>query len=84
METRATKELTASERDADSAAGCAGAKRLLPPRRDLRLEAWRRITEDLDHGKLTALSSVIGFDGIVGAAHDIVEGKVRGRLVVEM
>lgn len=52
--------------------------------RDLRLEAWRRITDDLDHAKLTALSTVIGFDDIVGAAHDIVEGKVRGRLVVEM
>lgn len=52
--------------------------------RELRLEAWRRITEDLDHGKLTALSSVIGFDDIIGAAHDIIDGKVRGRLVVEM
>ena len=52
--------------------------------RDIRLEAWSRIGKDLDHGKLTALSTVIGFDDIVGAAHDIVEGKVRGRLVVEM
>jgi acrylyl-CoA reductase (NADPH) len=50
----------------------------------LRLEAWRRIAVNLDHEKLAALSRTIGFDDIVGAAHDIVEGKVRGRLVVEM
>ncbi|HET9538645.1 MAG TPA: MDR family oxidoreductase, partial [Mesorhizobium sp.] len=50
----------------------------------LRLEAWRRISTDLDHGKLAALSTVMPFDGIINAAHDIVEGKVRGRLVVEM
>jgi len=50
----------------------------------LRLEAWRRIGTDLDHAKLSALSTTIGFDGIVQAAHDIVEGKVRGRVVVDM
>lgn len=50
----------------------------------LRLEAWRRIGTDLDHAKLSALSTTIGFDGIVQAAHDIIEGKVRGRVVVDM
>lgn len=52
--------------------------------KELRLEAWRRLGTDLDHAKLTALSTTIGFDGIVQAAHDIVEGKVRGRVVVDM
>lgn len=52
--------------------------------RDIRLEAWRRIAQDLDRDKLAALSTTISFDGIVQAAHDIVEGKVRGRLVVRM
>ncbi|MEO3386812.1 MDR family oxidoreductase [Mesorhizobium sp. CAU 1741] len=52
--------------------------------REIRLEAWRRITRDLDHDKLTALSTVMPFSGIINAAHDIVEGKVRGRLVVDM
>ena len=51
---------------------------------ELRLEAWRRIGRDLDHGKLAALSTVIGFDDIVGAAKDIVEGRIRGRVVVDM
>jgi acrylyl-CoA reductase (NADPH) len=50
----------------------------------LRLEAWRRIGTDLDHAKLAALSTVMPFDAIINAAHDIVEGKVRGRLVVEI
>ncbi|MER8866658.1 oxidoreductase [Mesorhizobium sp. M0751] len=50
----------------------------------VRLEAWRRIGTDLDHTKLASLSTSIGFDGIIGAAHDIVEGKIRGRVVVDM
>ena len=52
--------------------------------RDIRLEAWRRIATDLDRDKLAALSTTIPFDVIVQAAHDIVEGKVRGRVVVDM
>ncbi|MER8957654.1 MDR family oxidoreductase [Mesorhizobium sp. M0701] len=50
----------------------------------VRLEAWRRIGADLNHAKLASLSTSIGFDGIIGAAHDIVEGKIRGRVVVDM
>lgn len=50
----------------------------------LRLEAWRRIASDLDHEKLAALSTTMPFSGIVNAAHDIVAGKVRGRVVVDM
>jgi acrylyl-CoA reductase (NADPH) len=49
-----------------------------------RLEAWRRIGIDLDMGKLASLSTVIGFDGIIDAARDIIDGKIRGRVVVEM
>ena len=52
--------------------------------KEVRLEAWRRIGTDLDHAKLAALSTTIGFDGIIQAANDIVEGKVRGRIVVDM
>ena len=50
----------------------------------IRLEAWRRIASELDHEKLSALSTTIGFDGIIDAAKDIVDGKIRGRVVVEM
>lgn len=52
--------------------------------KELRLEAWRRVATDLDRGKLEALTRAIGFDDIIGAAKDIVEGKIRGRIVVEM
>ncbi|RUZ72078.1 oxidoreductase [Mesorhizobium sp. M7A.F.Ca.US.006.01.1.1] len=50
----------------------------------IRLEAWRRIGADLDLQKLASLSSTIRFDGIVDAARDIVDGKIRGRVVVDM
>jgi acrylyl-CoA reductase (NADPH) len=50
----------------------------------LRLEAWQRLGSDLDHAKLEALSTTIAFDDIIGAAHDIVDGKIRGRVVVEI
>lgn len=50
----------------------------------IRLEAWRRLASDLDHRKLTLLSRRIGFDGVVDAARDIVDGKIRGRVVVDM
>ena len=50
----------------------------------LRLEAWRRIVTDLDHEKLSGLTTKIPFSGVLAAASDIMEGKVRGRIVVEM
>ena len=50
----------------------------------LRQEAWSRLVQDLDLAKLEALSSEVGFDGIVDAAHAIIDGKVRGRVVVNM
>lgn len=52
--------------------------------RDIRLEAWKRLAADLDLKKLEALSITIGFDDIVGAAKDIMDGKIRGRVVVDM
>lgn len=52
--------------------------------REIREEAWKRIGSDLDAGKLSSIATTIGFDGIEQAARDIVEGKVRGRVVVEM
>lgn len=52
--------------------------------REIRLEAWRRIASDLNRDKLASLTSDIGFDEIISAARDILDGKVRGRLVVNM
>ena len=52
--------------------------------KELRLEAWSRLASDLDMAKLASLSTTIGFDDIIGAAHDIIDGKIRGRVVVDM
>ena len=55
---------------------------MAPKRR--RLRAWERLAADLDPEKLRAIATTIAFDDIVRAAGDIVEGTVRGRLVVDM
>lgn len=50
----------------------------------LREEAWARIATDLDAGKLASLSTTIGFDDIIDTAHGILDGEVRGRVVIDM
>ena len=50
----------------------------------LRDEAWGRLAQDLDRAKLAAMTTTIRFDGIEDAARRIVEGKVRGRIVVDL
>jgi acrylyl-CoA reductase (NADPH) len=52
--------------------------------RDLRLEVWRRLGQDLDLAKLDAMTSTIGFDDLVATGQAITEGKVKGRVVVDM
>ncbi len=50
----------------------------------VRITAWDRLSRELDRQKLAAMSTTLPFQGILNAARDIVEGKVRGRLVVEI
>jgi acrylyl-CoA reductase (NADPH) len=50
----------------------------------LRLAAWARLARDLDMAKLDALTTTISLKEALNAAHDIVAGKVRGRLVVDV
>lgn len=52
--------------------------------KELRIEAWKRIVRDLDTAKLASLSRTIGFEDIIEAGRDIIDGKIRGRVVVEM
>ena len=52
--------------------------------RERRIVAWARLARDLDRDKLAALATTVGFDAIVPTAHAILEGKVRGRVVVEI
>ncbi|EIM75523.1 alcohol dehydrogenase GroES-like protein [Nitratireductor aquibiodomus RA22] len=52
--------------------------------KELRMEAWQRIAKELDHKKLGAITSIVPFSDVISAATDIIEGRVRGRVVVEM
>lgn len=52
--------------------------------RPIRIEAYDRLVSDLDKGKLAALTTTIGLDEVIGKAEEILAGKVRGRLVVEV
>jgi len=50
----------------------------------LRLAAWRRLDQDLDRALLASMTTHIPFEGALEAARDIVAGKVRGRIVVDI
>jgi acrylyl-CoA reductase (NADPH) len=50
----------------------------------LRLEAWSRLARDLDAAKLDALTHEIALAEAIPAASDVLAGKVRGRLVVDV
>ena len=52
----------------------------LPPRE----AAWRRLEADLDREKIAAMANEIGLDDVIAAGRRIVEGKVRGRIVVKI
>ncbi len=49
-----------------------------------RLEAWRRLASDLDRDKLAAITTTIPLESVIETGRAIVEGKVRGRVVVEV
>ena len=49
-----------------------------------RREAWRRLASDLDPRKLAAMTTEIDLSGVIDAARRIVDGKVRGRIVVKI
>jgi acrylyl-CoA reductase (NADPH) len=51
---------------------------------DRRREAWQRLATDLDAGKLAAMTSEIDLAGVIEAGRRIVEGGVRGRIVVKV
>ncbi|MBK5959758.1 oxidoreductase [Rhodoplanes elegans] len=50
----------------------------------LRREAWRRLDTDLDRRKLAQMTEEIGLEGVLDAGRRIVEGRVRGRIVVKI
>jgi acrylyl-CoA reductase (NADPH) len=52
------------------------------PRLALRREAWARLARDLDKEALSRMSETIPFSEALERAKQIVEGRVRGRIVV--
>jgi len=52
--------------------------------RALRLEAWSRLAKELDRAKLQAMTTTVGLDEVPRIAEEILAGKVRGRVVVEI
>jgi acrylyl-CoA reductase (NADPH) len=50
----------------------------------LRQQAWQRLETDLDGDKIAAMTSEIGLGEVIEAGKRIVEGQVRGRLVVKI
>jgi acrylyl-CoA reductase (NADPH) len=61
----------------------AGIDSVMAPKAD-RIEAWNRLAADLDAAKLELITHEIGLAEAVQAGHDIVAGKVRGRIVVNV
>jgi acrylyl-CoA reductase (NADPH) len=51
------------------------------PRRKL---AWERLARDLDTGKLAAMTRTIRLNDVARVAPEILAGRIRGRLVVEI
>jgi len=53
------------------------------PRAD-RDEAWKRLESDLDRMKLVEMNTEIELGDVIDAGRLIVEGRVRGRIVVKI
>jgi acrylyl-CoA reductase (NADPH) len=61
----------------------AGIDSVMRPKAD-RVEAWGRLARDLDLAKLEAMTTHATLDDLPRLGAEIVEGKVRGRVVVEV
>jgi acrylyl-CoA reductase (NADPH) len=55
---------------------------MVPP--PLRRNAWERLARDLDLGKLAAFTREIGLADALQAGQDILAGRIRGRVVVDV
>ena len=61
----------------------AGVDSVMCPRAD-RLEAWARLGRDLDVSKLDLITHEIALSDAIPAAAELLEGKIRGRVVVDV
>jgi acrylyl-CoA reductase (NADPH) len=60
----------------------AGVDSVMRPYQD-RMDAWDRLARDLDQDLLALISREIGLSEAIEAAHQLLAGKIRGRLVVD-
>ena len=49
-----------------------------------REEAWQRLARDLDAALLERITEEIALDTVIARAHELMAGRVRGRLVVRI
>lgn len=49
-----------------------------------RVEAWARLATDLDRNSLALMTTTIPLESVIETGRAIVDGKVRGRVVVEV
>jgi acrylyl-CoA reductase (NADPH) len=61
----------------------AGVDSVMAPR-TLRLQAWERLARDLDPAKLGLMTRTIGLDEVIPTARQLLDGQVRGRVVVKI
>ncbi|TAK44828.1 MAG: acryloyl-CoA reductase [Betaproteobacteria bacterium] len=54
------------------------------PDPDLERETWRRLASDLKPAMLKDIARSIAFEQLPGAFDDFIQGRVRGRLVVDL
>jgi acrylyl-CoA reductase (NADPH) len=50
----------------------------------IRREAWKRLASDLDRATLQAMTTEVALPGVLATGADILEGRVRGRIVVKI
>lgn len=50
----------------------------------LRIEAWQRLASELELNKLNMIAHEITLNEVIAAAADLLDGKVRGRVIVDV
>ncbi|PWC91116.1 MDR family oxidoreductase [Azospirillum sp. TSO5] len=61
----------------------AGVDSVMCPK-ELRIEAWRRLSEDLDLNKLEGLTEQVAMSDVIPAAARLLDGRIRGRVIVPL
>ena len=60
-----------------------GVDSVMCPRKK-RLVAWQRLGQDLDPSKLDMIAHEIGLNEAIDTAQQLLDGKVRGRIIVDV